>query len=133
MSRLSGAIKVSQRGVSIMESLVSMSIFMIVTMGIAGGSSSFMKFNTLSEQKSGAVAATQQAFDKLRFQDPSTLPTSGTISTSVLVGGRNYDVRVSYCENSLYCASFSQRHLTARAYYRNSKMYQVETVYALLK
>jgi prepilin-type N-terminal cleavage/methylation domain-containing protein len=123
----------TQRGVSLMECLVSMALFLIVTVGIAGGSASFMKQNTTNEQKGGAIAATQQAFDNIRFQDPSTLPMSGTVSSTVAVGGRNYDVRLSYCETSSYCSSLSLRHVTARTYFKNVKLYQVETVYAQLK
>lgn len=123
----------TQRGVSLMECLVSMALFLIVTVGIAGGSASFMKQNTTNEQKGGAIAATQQAFDKVRFQDPSTLPMTGTVSSTVAVGGRNYDVRLSYCETSSYCSSLSLRHVTARTYFKNVKLYQVETVYAQLK
>lgn len=122
-----------QRGITIMESMVSMALFLIVSVGIAGGSASYMKANTVNEQKGGAIAATQQAFDKLRFQDPATLPQSGTVNTTVTVGGRNFTVALSYCENSSYCAALSLRHITARAYYRNAKLYQVETVYAQLQ
>jgi hypothetical protein len=116
-----------------MECLVSMALFLIVTVGIAGGSAAFMKQNTTNEQKGGAVAATQQAFDKLRFQDPATLPMTGTASSIVAVGGRNYDVKLSYCETTSYCSSLSLRHVTARTYFRNVKLYQVETVYAQLQ
>ena len=123
----------TQRGVSIMECLVSMALFLIVTIGIAGGSSAFMRQNTTNEQKGGAIAATQQAFDKLRFQDPATLPMTGIVTSTVAVGGRNYDVKLSYCETSSYCSSLSLRHVTARTYFRNVKLYQVETVYAQLQ
>jgi len=123
----------SERGITIMESMVSMAIFLIVSVGIAGGSASFMKLNTLNEQKSGAIAATQQAFDRLRFQDPATLPQSGTVNSGVSVAGRNYQVRLSYCEKTTFCSALSLRHITARTYFRNTKLYEVETVYAQLQ
>lgn len=123
----------SQRGVSLMESLVSMALFLIVSVGIAGGSASYMKLNTLNEQKSAAIAATQQALDAVRVTDPATLPTSGNTSSTVPIGGRNFTVKVSYCENSSYCTSGTVRHLTARTSFRGVQLYQVETIYAQLQ
>lgn len=123
----------SQRGVSLMESLVSLALFLIVSVGIVGGSASFMKFNTLNEQKSAAIAATQQALDAVRVNDPATLPSSGNTSSTVPVGGRNFTVKVSYCENATYCTSGTVRHLTARASFRGVQLYQVETIYAQLQ
>lgn len=122
-----------QRGYTIIETLVSLCIFGMVSVGIAGGMTSYMRFNTVNEQKSGAIMAAQVVLDDLRMTDPVTLPSTGETSESVQVGNRSYLVTTSYCSSSEFCTSNNLRHLRLRVTYRDAELYNVETVYAQLR
>lgn len=115
-----------QRGLTLIECMVSMVLFLIVSVGIVGGSASYLKMNTINEQKSAAISATQQVLDTVRVSDPATLPTSGQTSQTVAVGGRNFTVSISYCQVFSYCTSGTVRHLTASTSFRGKQLYTVE-------
>ncbi|NLF25020.1 MAG: type II secretion system protein [Deltaproteobacteria bacterium] len=121
-------------GFTLVEVLVALGVLALVTSAVAPSFLRFMHYNTRTEIKTEAIQAAQRVLDELRLSDPRTLPTSGsTPSETVMVGGRSYDVTVSYCENATYCPSENTRHLTVDVVYKGEQVYEVETVYTRLR
>ncbi len=123
----------SQSGFSLVEVLVSLFLVSITGVAFTHAFLGSLKFNTLSEKRSGAISAAQQVLDELRTKDPFTLPTSGTTSNTINVGGRNFTVLVTYCSIGSYCSTPSIRTLSARVTYRNENLYAVDTIFTQLK
>ena len=123
----------NQRGFTILELLIALGIFSIVSSAMAPAFIGYLKFNTASEIRSEASSAAQQTLDELRVFDPATMPSSGSDPVLALtVGLRQYDVTVSYCVNATYCTAAS-RHIQVEVAYSGKTVYQVETVYTQLK
>jgi hypothetical protein len=92
-----------------------------------------MNANSLSEERSNAVAAAQQVMEGLRQQSPSSLPSSGSSSVqSISVGEHDYEVITHYCTNSAYCNT-DMRHIVLEVSFGGRQVYIVETVYTRLQ
>ena len=61
-------------GFSLVEVLVSLSIFSIAGVAFASSIMTNQGFNRLSSERTGAQFAVEQIVDDLRVQDPTTLP-----------------------------------------------------------
>lgn len=122
-----------QNGFTLLEVLVAMLLFLVVSSTMANTFISHLKHNTDAEVESGAIALAQQRLDELRFLDPATLPTSGATSENESVGGRNYTVETLYCETPAYCISGNNRHLVVRVNYAGAQIFRTETVYTRLR
>ncbi len=124
----------TQRGFTILEVLVSLSIFSIASVAIAKSFTNHLAFNKQAERRSGAITAVQQVLDGLRVLDPSTLPTTGTSAAqNVTVGNKTYAVTTQYCRITSYCSSANVRFLTVKAKYRGTDQYTVDTIYSQLR
>ena len=123
----------SGAGFTLLEVMVAMLLFLVVSATMASTFVSHLKHNTDTEVRSGAVALAQRRMDELRLQDPPTMPTSGTTAVTQSAGGRDYSVSTTYCENASLCATANNRHLTVRVSYENSVVFQTETVYTRLR
>jgi prepilin-type N-terminal cleavage/methylation domain-containing protein len=125
---------VAQRGFSLIEVIVSISLFSIIGMGLAKGFIMQMKSNNDSAIRIQAISAAQQVLDRLRTEDPASLPSGGSAAAeTVSIAGRNYSVVISYCVISAYCTATTTRHIRATVSYRNSKRYEVDTVFSQLR
>lgn len=122
----------SQRGFTMIEVLVALALFAIVSAVMTASFLGQMSFTLRAEERQGAIAAVTQALDQLRLSDPSTLPTSGSATQTVSAGEREYQVVTIYCQNSSLCGS-SSRHIVVSATYRNQKIYEAQTVFARLR
>ncbi len=120
-------------GFTLLEVMVSMLLFLIVSATMASTFVSHLKRNTDTEVRSGAAALAQRRLDELRLVDPPTMPASGTTSSNQSAGGRNYVVQTSYCENLSLCSSSNNRHLAIRVLYAGGIVFQTETVYTRLR
>lgn len=124
----------NEEGFTLIEVIVSLGLFSIITAGVLPGFLYFTKYNTDSEIKQGAVEAAQKTLDGIRLLDPSTLPTTGSVTTTSVSGGeRSYSVTVSYCQNATYCTSANMRHISVSVSYKGTTKYSVETVYTKLR
>ena len=122
-----------EKGFSLVEAVVAMGILAIVLLGIVPTVQVLMNANTISEQRSNAVAAAQEVIEALRQQSPSSLPTSGTSATqTVSVGTRDYEVIAHYCTKTQYCND-DMRHVVLEVNYAGRNVYIVETVYTRLQ
>ena len=118
-----------QKGFSIVEVIVAMGIFLTVMSTLPTIFVTQTKFNTLSQRKSEGLVATQAVLDSLRFEKLIDLPTTGNATENIDINGYTYLVDVHYCLNSSYCNAQTSRHITAKTYYREDLIYEVETVF----
>lgn len=122
-----------QTGFSLMEVMASLMIFSVVLAGMGPAFVAHTRHNTQSELRIEAIAAAEQVIDNLRFTDPTQLPTTGTTSQNISIGNRSYSTVTSYCLNTQYCASASNRHITVAVSYRNDPIFSTQTVFTQLR
>jgi prepilin-type N-terminal cleavage/methylation domain-containing protein len=121
-------------GFTLVEVLVTIALFGIVAMGLAGGFIMQIRSNTQSALRVQAIAAAQQVLDRLRTEDPSTFPATGSSAPeNVTLDGKTFSVTVSYCQVTSFCIATTTRHLRAVVSYKNRKVYEVDTVFSQLK
>jgi len=121
------------RGFTLLEALVAMAILGIALAGLLPSFQSFMDANSLSEQRSNAVAAAQEVMEGLRQLDPSGLPSTGTSSVqAVTIGNHEYEVVANYCVETSYCSS-AARHIVLEVSFAGKTVYTVESVFTRLQ
>jgi prepilin-type N-terminal cleavage/methylation domain-containing protein len=124
---------VSQRGFTLTESLVALSILGIALAGILPSFLSHLDANSLTEERSAGVAAAQQVMEGLRHTDPASMPSSGKSAVQlVTVGNREYEVLTHYCVVPKYCDADS-RHILIEVGYGGQTIYTLETVFTQLR
>ena len=123
----------NEKGFSLVEAVCALGLLAIVLLGIVPTIQVLMQANTISEQRSNAVAAAQQVMESLRQQSPSSLPSSGSSSVQIVsVGTRDYEVVAHYCTRSEYCND-DMRQIKLEVGYAGQNVYIVETVYTRLQ
>ena len=123
----------NSRGFTLLEALVAMAILGIALAGLVPSFQSFMDANSLSEQRSNAVAAAQEVMEGLRQLDPSGLPSTGTSSVqAVTIGNHEYEVVANYCVETSYCSS-AARHIVLEVSFAGKTVYTVESVFTRLQ
>jgi prepilin-type N-terminal cleavage/methylation domain-containing protein len=128
------ALRLREEAFSLLEVLVAITLFSIVSMGLARGFIMQMRSNTDSEIRAQALSAAQFVLDRLRTVDLASLPSSGSATPEIIaISGRNYSVIISYCSLSSYCIAATTRHLRASVSYQNEKRYEVDTVFTQLR
>jgi len=118
---------------SLVEALLAI---VILGMALASVTQAFMtqrKVNEMNELRSGAEAAAQQVMERLRREDPASMPSSGASSPeTIVVDGRGYQVVTRYCLDAGYCGAGS-RHLRLEVSFAGRSLFDVETVYTQLR
>ena len=122
-----------ERGFTLLEVLVSLGLFSIISTSLAASFAHHLKTNNLTERKSAAVMAAQQVMDEVRVQDPATLPSTGRTTQTVTIGNRAFTVVTDYCSETTYCTSANIKHIKITVSFSNQSVYQVSTVYAQLR
>ena len=123
----------SARGFTMLEVLVSMVLFGIVSIGMTKAYIAQMHVNTMSETRSQAVQAAIRVLDFTRTLDPATLPNSGSSSAqTIVINNKSFAVKLFYCRVPALC-SVSSRNITAQVSFKNKKVYEVSTVFAQLR
>jgi prepilin-type N-terminal cleavage/methylation domain-containing protein len=123
----------SQRAFTLLEVIVSLGIFSIVTVGIYPAVINHLQTNHLSAERTSAIHAAQQVLDNLRLVNPGTLPPSGSTQSEQTIGDKTFQVTTTYCEKSAYCVSPNTRHLKVEVFYEGEFRFETETVYTQLK
>lgn len=122
-----------QKGTTLVEALVAMLILGIAAAAILPAFVTQMDASNISEERTTAVAASQQVLETHRLTDPSTMPTSGSSSPQmVVVGPHAFSVITRYCVTSAYCDTTS-RHVVVEVWSDGVMVYDVETVYTKLE
>jgi len=121
------------RGFSLVEALVGMAILGVALVGVLPSFVTALDANTISEERSDAVAAAQQVMEELRQTDPADLPDSGVSDVRLItVGSREYEALTRYCTEPDYCSAGS-RHLVVEISFGGRTVYSVATVYTKLQ
>jgi len=121
------------RGFTLIESLLAIAILGIALAGIMPAFLTFLDANTLSEERSDAVAAAQFVMERMRQQNPGTMPTTGASALELIaVGEREFEVQGFYCTDNAYCNTDS-RHVVLEVNYGGQSVYSLETVFTKLR
>jgi prepilin-type N-terminal cleavage/methylation domain-containing protein len=122
----------NEKGFTLLEALVSLGILGITLVAMLPAFQSFMDANSVSEERSNAVAAAQVVIESLRHKDPASLPASGSSPVqAVTVGQHEYEILTHYCQNPSYCDADS-RHIVVEVSFAGKDVYTVETVFTRL-
>lgn len=133
----------SHQGFTLVETMAALVIFLIV-LGVMMPLFTSRSLSTINnEVQTGAVAVSQQVFDRLRQTDVATMPTTGSYTT--LPSGesiasikpsptdtKTYSATITYCATSSLCSA-SARHITVQVSQNGQAIYTVETVYTRLQ
>jgi prepilin-type N-terminal cleavage/methylation domain-containing protein len=123
----------SERGFTLVEAVFALAILAITIAAVLPAFVDFLDANSLSEERSNAVAAAQQVMEELRQFDPGSLPSSGSSAVqTITVGNHEYEVTAHYCRESTYCTS-AARHIVLEVNFGGKTIYTVETVYTQLR
>ena len=118
---------------SLIELMASLLLFGVVASAMTGGMLQMQKRSWQNEVRSGAIAAAQQVLDELRLSDPISMPSTGSSSQTVTVGGRSFVVTTSYCAIASYCTSAATRQIRVGVSNNGKNCYQVDTIYSQLR
>ena len=123
----------SERGFTVAEVVAALAVLSLAMVGLLGAFQTFMDTNTLTEERSDAVAAAQMVMEILREPDPGSLPSSGSSAQQLVdVGQHQFGVVVHYCTVPKYCGPDS-RHIVLEVSHGGDVIYTVESVYTRLR
>lgn len=118
-------------GFTLVEALIGLAILGVVLVGILPAFVSYLRVNSQTDIKSGAVAAAESVMDSMRQTPVSDWDPSGSVRT-VSGGDRDYQATVEYCTPTLPYCSGDARHVRVEVRYHGKVYYDVETVYTAL-
>lgn len=122
-----------ERGFTLVEVLVALMIFALVSALMAPSFIYHQTVNSNQEIRTGAMAAAQRTLDDLRTETISGLPSSGSVGpTTISVDGKNFAVTTTYCGDPSLCDT-NTRQLEVAVSFRNEVIYEVETVFTALR
>ena len=126
---------VSERGLSLVETLVALALLAGLAMAVMPAFISQMDANTRNEQRADAIGLALERLEELRFEGPSSMPTSGSESRFASTAGRDYEIRTYYCRDLTFCppTQVGVRHLTIEVWLDGRELYDVATVYTELR
>ena len=120
----------TRRGFTLVEAVVAVAVFGILIAGVGGAFVGYLRVNTESEIRTGAVAAAQTVVDRLRGY--GAWPPSGSAQV-VTSHGREYEVELrheTYCQDGA-CLDRA-RMLEVEVRYGGRTRYQVSNVFTQL-
>lgn len=129
-----------ERGLTLVEALVAMTIFLIA-LGLIVPLLANNQINTINKEiDMGAVSVSQRILDEVRQTDVATLPSSGTMTTlpsgtnisSITEIGKTYSARIIYCETTTNCSP-NVREIEVQVNYNGQTIYTVKTIYTRLQ
>jgi prepilin-type N-terminal cleavage/methylation domain-containing protein len=124
----------NQTGFSLLEVLISITVFTIAASGMLPAFNAFTGSNSFSHVRVGALQAAEQTLDNLRGTDPTTLPLSGSSNSQIMqIGKYSYSVKTFYCEEASLCIAGSTRHLRVEIKRNNEIVFDIQTVFTSLK
>jgi len=124
----------SERGFTIIEVMVALGMFGVVSAMMATSMVQMQRTNYENEIRSNAYAAAQLVLDDYRSQNISLLPSTGNAPVqNIVISGRTFQVTPTFCLTPSDCTSTNVRGIRASVSYRNQVRYFVDTVYARLQ
>ena len=123
----------SERGFTLTEVVAALAVLSLAMVGLLGAFQTFMDTNTLTEERSDAVAAAQMVMEMLREPDPGSLPSSGSSTMQYVDAGQHeFGIVIHYCTASEFCGTDS-RHIILEVSHGGDVVYTVESVYTRLR
>lgn len=120
---------VREGGFTLVEMLLALLVLGLMMSVVLPAIGSNAAINTRSELRTQASLAAQRVLDEARTRDPVSLPMSGSAPPALVnVGGRTFQVTLSYCTVPAYCSG-SARQLRAGVSLNGADVLGVETVY----
>ena len=128
-------VALNERGLSLIETLVALALVGMLAMAVMPAFITQKDANSRNEQRTDAIGLALERLEELRFETPSSLPSSGTDSYFAPTAGRNYEVRTHYCQDVSLCppTQVGVRHLTVEVWLDDRELYDVATVYTELR
>jgi len=123
---------VKQEGSTLIEALIAMSILATAMVFIFGAMSSFTAINNRNQARTNAAIAARTRMEQLRFQDPATLPASGSQTSAASVGPHQFTVVTQYCSSDSYCDD-NTRHVVVSIKEHGKQIFKTETVFTQLR
>ena len=124
----------NEKGFTMLEIMVALTIFGIVAAGMAQAYVLQLHTNNASEVRSQAIQAAQRVLDDIRTKDITQLPSSGNAAPqTILVNNRSFIVKIQYCPPTTAYCSTAQRFLRSKVFYKNKQVYAIDTVFAQLR
>lgn len=120
-------------GLTLIEAVIALAVLGIALAAIIPAFTNYVRVNTNSEVRTGAISAGQQALESLRQRTFANWPESG--STEITSSGdRDYEVAISYCfQGELDCLSEGQmRHVKLEVRHGGKVRYELETIYTAI-
>jgi type II secretion system protein I len=122
-----------QRGFTMIETLVAMTIFALVSAAMLPAFVSQLRYNHRSELKTGAIQVAQLTLERLRLENPEDMPTLGADEEETVSSGeRDYNVTITYCADMTYCGLRS-RFVTVSVELNDEELYEVSTIFTRLR
>jgi len=123
----------NSRGYTLVEALAAITILGIALAGLLPSFITYLDTNTLSEERTEAVAVAQEAMEALRQAEPGDLPETGNSAVElVTVGNRDYEVVERYCVVDTLCGA-DTRHVIVEVSYGGQTIYSLESVFTQLR
>ena len=121
------------RGFTLVEALFAMAILGVALTSILPSFLTYLDTNSLSEERSDAVAAAQLVMEERREADPASLPSSGSSAVRyVPVGTREFEVVTTYCQDASLCGA-DRRHVVVEVSFGGNAIYDVSSVFARVR
>ena len=121
-----------QEGSSLVEVLIAVLILATALVSTFSAMTAFTAMNTRTQVRSNAAFAARAHLEGLRYTDPETLPTSGTATTTTVVGANMLTVVTEYCVTSSYCDD-ATRHVVVTIQENGKDVLETETVFTSLR
>jgi Tfp pilus assembly protein PilV len=105
----------SERGFTMIETMISLVLMMIVSLGAASLFMFSIRNNSGAADRAASLAVAQQRMERLRsaeFTDASL--NSGTTDTTVTAAGRRYGVQTTICNTSACGGSATLKRITVQ-------------------
>ena len=123
----------TQHGFTLLEVLISLAIFSLLTAAFSPAMMSNVNHNQNMQEITNSIHVAQIVMDDLRFENPGDLPLGGQGDTQILeVHGKEYAATPFFCETAAYCDA-QTRHIRLEVAYEGEVRYEVETVYTQLR
>jgi prepilin-type N-terminal cleavage/methylation domain-containing protein len=122
-----------QDGFTLLEVLVALGLFALITGGLDPAIRSNAKRNDRMERTTSAIHAAQVVLDDYRSKRIRDLPSSGEQDVeTITIDQREYEVYVFICEDDEYCDAETRR-LRVVVTNRSEELYETETLYTELR
>lgn len=121
-----------QRGSSLIETLVALSILATALLFIFSALNSFSLINSRNQTRTNAAVAARTLLEELRFGDPAALPDTGSRTSAASVGQHQFTIVTQFCVNTSYCDD-NTRHVVVSIQENGRQVFETETVITQLR